>query len=71
MGPSIAAVIAAIAGILVGFWLRGKSAQAESGQSEMRVAELTRNLDAAKAEITRLQAESVSRAAFEALATER
>jgi DNA recombination protein RmuC len=71
MGPSIAAVIAAIAGILVGFWLRDKSAQAESGQSEMRVAELTRNLDAAKAEITRLQAESVSRAAFEALATER
>jgi DNA recombination protein RmuC len=71
MGSSFAAVIAAIAGILVGFWLRGKSARAETGQSEMRVAELTRNLDAAKADITRLQADSVSRAGFEALATER
>ena len=49
MLPSIAAVVAAIAGILVGFWLRGKSARTENAQLEMRAAELTRNLDAAKA----------------------
>jgi DNA recombination protein RmuC len=71
MLPSIAAVIAAIAGILVGFWLRGKSATAENAQLQMRSAELARNLDAAKAELTQLQAESASRAGFQALAVER
>ncbi len=71
MLPSIAAVVAAIAGILVGFWLRGKSARTENAQLEMRVAELARNLDTAKAEMTQLQAESASRAGFQALAVER
>jgi DNA recombination protein RmuC len=71
MLPSIAAVVAAIAGILVGFWLRGKSAKTETVQLEMRVAELTRNLDAAKTETAQLQTESASRAGFQALAIER
>jgi len=71
MLPSIAAVVAAIAGILVGFWLRGKSARAENAQLELRVAELARNLDSAKAELTQLQSESASRAGFQALAFER
>lgn len=71
MLPSIAAVVAAIAGILVGFWLRGKSAQTENAQLEMRVAELARTLDAAKAEMTQLQAESATRAGFQAVAAER
>jgi DNA recombination protein RmuC len=71
MLPSIAAVVAAIAGILVGFWLRGKSARAENAQLEMRTAELTRNLETAKAELSQTQAESASRAGYQALATER
>ena len=71
MLPSIAAVVAAIAGILVGFWLRGKSARTENAQLETRVAEQARTLDAAKAEMTQIQAESASRAGFQALAIER
>jgi DNA recombination protein RmuC len=71
MVPLIAAAIAAIAGILVGFWLRGKSSRAENTQLEMRVAELARNLDAAKTELTQTQAESATRAGFQALAAER
>ena len=71
MLPSIAAVVAAIAGILVGFWLRGKSARTENTQLEMRVAELARTLDGAKAEMAQLHAQSASRAGFQALAAER
>ena len=71
MLPSIAAVVAAIAGILVGFWLRGKSARAEDAQLEMRATELTRNLEGAKADLALLQAESASRAGYQALADER
>jgi DNA recombination protein RmuC len=71
MVPLIAAVIAAIAGILVGFWLRGKSARTENAQLEMRVAELARNLDAMKTELIQTQADSAARAGFQALATER
>jgi len=71
MLPSIAAVVAAIAGILVGFWLRGKSARTENAQLEMHAAELTHNLESAKADLAQLQAESASRAGYQALAGER
>ena len=71
MLPLIAAVVAAIAGILVGFWLRGSSARTENAQLEQRIAELGRNLEAAKVELAQSQAESSSRAGFQALAEER
>jgi DNA recombination protein RmuC len=71
MLPLIAAVVAAIAGILVGFWLRGSSSRTENAQLELRIAELGRNLDTAKTELARSQAESSSRAGFQALAEER
>ncbi len=71
MLPLIAAAAAAIAGILVGFWLRGSSAHTENAQLELRIAEFGRNLDAAKAELVQSQAESSSRAGFQALAEER
>lgn len=71
MLPLIAAVVAAIAGVLVGFWLRGKSARTEYAQLEMRIAELRQNLDVAKAELSQAQAESAGRAGFQALAGER
>lgn len=71
MLPSIAAVVAAIAGILIGFWLRGSSAHKENAQLELRIAELGRNFDAARADLEKSQAESSLRAGFQALADER
>lgn len=71
MLPSIAAVAAAIIGILVGFWLRGRSAAFDKAQADLRLAELTRNLEEAKSQQVRLQTESALRARFEALAGER
>lgn len=53
----IVGAVAAIAGILVGFWLRSAAAKAD--------------LNAAKAELAQVKAESAARAGFEALATER
>lgn len=71
MLPSIAAVAAALIGIVVGFWLRGRSAASDKAQSDLRIAELTRTLEEAKAAHSQLQIESASRARFEALAGER
>lgn len=71
MLPLIAIAVAAIAGILVGFWLRGASARAEHAQLASRADELSRILDATKAELAQVQAESASRAGFQALAGER
>ena len=71
MLPSIAAALAALIGIFVGFWLRGRSADSEKAQSDLRMAELTRAIEEAKAAQSQLQAESASRARYEALADER
>ena len=56
--------VAAIAGILIGFWLRGASVRAEKAQ-------LAVELSAARSDLARLQMESTARARFEALAAER
>ncbi|MDE3148686.1 MAG: DNA recombination protein RmuC [Acidobacteriota bacterium] len=71
MQALIVGAIAAIAGILVGFWLRGASAKGEKAQLELRNAELTRDLNTARSEIAQLQAESAARAGYESLAAER
>ena len=71
MQALIVGAIAAIAGILVGFWLRGASAKGEKAQMELRNAELTRDLNTARSEIAQLQAESAARAGYESLAAER
>ena len=60
----IVGAIAAIVGILVGFWLRAAVAK-------QRAAELQRDLAAARSELTQSQSESAARAGFEALARER
>ena len=60
----IVGVIAAIAGILIGFWLRSASAKE-------RGAELARDLAVVKGELAHTQTESTARAGFEALAAER
>jgi DNA recombination protein RmuC len=53
----IVGAVAAVVGILVGYWLRGSTAKAE--------------LTAAKTELAQVKAESAIRAGFEALAAER
>lgn len=71
MLPLIAAVSAAIAGILIGFWLRGASARTEKAQLALRAEELGRTLDATKADLAQAQAVAAARAGFQALADER
>jgi DNA recombination protein RmuC len=67
----IAGIVAALAGMLLGYWLRSVSAKAEKTQLENRNAELTRELGAARLDLTQAQADSVARAGFESLAVER
>ncbi len=64
MLPLIVGAIAAIAGILVGFWLRGAA-------SAKRTGELERDLMSARGELAQAQSQSAARAGFEALAIER
>ena len=71
MLPSFAAAAAALIGIFVGFWLRGRSADTEKAQFDQRIGELTRTVEEAKAAQSQFQAESASRARYEALAGER
>ncbi|MGB7548265.1 MAG: DNA recombination protein RmuC [Terracidiphilus sp.] len=71
MQSLIAGIVAAFAGILVGFWLRSASARRENAQLERRNQELAGELNAVRAELTQAQVESASRAGFESLAVER
>jgi DNA recombination protein RmuC len=64
MLPLIIGAVAAIAGILVGFWLRGASAAKRS-------TELERDLATARSEIAQAQTQLAARAGYEALAAER
>ncbi len=67
----ILGVVAALIGILVGFWLRTASAKAEKALLEKRILEQTAELTAVRAELAKAQAESAAKASFEALAAER
>jgi DNA recombination protein RmuC len=67
----IIGAVAVIAGIVVGFLLRGASARGEKAQLELRSADLSRDLSAAKNDLAQAQFESAARARFEALAAER
>jgi DNA recombination protein RmuC len=67
----IGAIVAAFAGIVVGFWLRGASAKAEKMQLQQRADELAAQLAAGRTELEKVQAESAGRAGFESLAAER
>ena len=71
MQALIAAIIAALAGILLGYWLRSTSAKAENTQLENRNAELVKEIGGLRLDLTQAQADSVARAGFESLATER
>lgn len=65
------AALAALAGILVGFWLRSATAKKEKQQLEARLSEGAANLALVKAELTQAQSLAASRAGFESLAAER
>jgi DNA recombination protein RmuC len=71
MLPLVIAAAAALAGILVGFILRGASAKAERARLEAEVAEKTRELAAARTALEQAQAQSAKLAGFEKLAEER
>jgi DNA recombination protein RmuC len=71
MAGLVGGIVAAFAGILVGFWLRGASSKAERTQLERRSEELAGELNGARAELARAQSESAARAGFESLAGER
>ncbi len=71
MQSLIGGIVAALVGILVGFWLRGASAKAEKTQLQQRSQELAGELGTVRSELQMAQAESAARAGFESLAAER
>jgi DNA recombination protein RmuC len=64
-------VLAALAGILLGYWLRHASAKTEKVQFEQRGAQLAADLSAARGELGQAQSLAAARAGFESLAAER
>ena len=71
MMQALLAAGAVIAGIVVGFWMRAHSANAEKALLEQRNNELAAALNAAQSQLQQAQAESAARAGFESLAIER
>jgi DNA recombination protein RmuC len=63
--------IAALAGILVGFWLRGIDARAEIGSMDQRNRDMTDALARTRGELEKAAADTSARAGFESLAGER
>jgi len=68
---AFAVAVAALAGILLGFWLRALSTRGEKSQQESRVHDLAADLVELRAQLAHTQAESALRAGFESLAAER
>lgn len=68
---ALTAALAALAGILLGYWLRHASAKTEKTQLDRRAEELLADLTALRADLAAAQALSASRAGFESLAIER
>jgi DNA recombination protein RmuC len=64
-------VIAALAGILLGYLLRHASAKNEKAQAEQRVGQLATDLSVVRAELGQAQSLADGRAGFESLAAER
>jgi DNA recombination protein RmuC len=63
--------LAALAGILLGYWLRHSSATSERAQSARRIDELTTDVTALRAELAQVQTLCAARAGFESLCAER
>ena len=68
---ALIAAIAALAGIVLGFWMRHSSAKSEKALLDQRNSDLAASLAAANNQLAQAQADSVARAGFERLAAER
>jgi len=68
---ALTAVVAVVAGILLGFWIRSNAAKRESALLEQRNQESLDALNALQRQLLQTQAESASRAGFESVAAER
>jgi DNA recombination protein RmuC len=69
--PWAVAILAAIAGTVLGFWLRSAAATSGAAQLTQRNRQLEEDLSATRADLSQTQAESARRAGFEALSEER
>ena len=67
----LVAAVAALAGILIGYWIRSLSVNREKQQFESRLRELAGNLGEMKSELAQAQSLASERAGFESLASER
>src|SRR5579863_7065545 len=68
---ALIAVLAIVAGILLGFWIRTVSTKRELGLLDQRNRESLDALGALQKQLTQAHAESAARAGFESLARER
>ncbi len=71
MLQALIAGIALIAGLLLGFFIRGNSARAEQALLDQQRQKDAADLASARAQLAQVQSESAARAGFESLATER
>ncbi|HEX4319640.1 MAG TPA: DNA recombination protein RmuC [Acidobacteriaceae bacterium] len=67
----IAALIAAFAGIAIGYWLRSNAAKTEKAQLDKRLQELSAEVADLRRQLAQAQSDTVTRAGFESLAAER
>ena len=67
----IAALIAALAGVALGYWLRSAAAKTEKAQLDRRLQELTAEVAELRSNLSQAQSDSIARAGHESLATER
>ncbi len=68
---ALIAVLAAVFGIVLGYWLRQLSTKSERDQIDRRAAELATDLATARSQLNQAQSLADSRAGFESLSTER
>lgn len=71
MQALIAGIVAAFAGIVLGFWLRSRAANNENARLEAAEQKLAAELAGVRADLARVQNESAARAGFESVAAER
>ncbi len=64
MMQGLIAVVAAIAGILVGYWLRNAAARGDKAQLAQRNAELAAEVTGLRAELAQIRALAEGRAGF-------
>jgi DNA recombination protein RmuC len=68
---ALIAVLAAVFGIVIGYWLRQHSLKSERAQINQRAAELSSELASARTQLNDAQSLAASRAGFESLCAER